>query len=65
MIFVGVPPSDVYHLLEQASCMHEEHWKSALGSMIKVNEGFKIKGSDILSYRGREKQWSSVQDVLQ
>ena len=33
--------------------------------MIKVNEGFKIKGSDILPYRGREKQWSSLQDVLQ
>ena len=33
--------------------------------MIKVNEGFKIKGSDILPYKGREKQWSSLQHVLQ
>eukprot|EP00973_Karenia_brevis_P048034 6665653-Karenia_brevis.AAC.1 len=50
MIFVGVSPSDVYHLLKEASLGDEAHWKSALGSMIKVNEGFNIKGSDILPY---------------
>ena len=43
----------------------DERWKAALQSMIKVNEGFKVKGSDILPYKGREKQWTSLQDVLQ
>eukprot|EP00973_Karenia_brevis_P014391 1960305-Karenia_brevis.AAC.1 len=65
MIFVGVPPSDVYHLLKETSAVDEALWKSASGSMIEVNEGFKTKGSDILPYRGREKQWISLQDLLQ
>eukprot|EP00973_Karenia_brevis_P050470 7004894-Karenia_brevis.AAC.1 len=65
MVSVGVPPSDVYDLLKTTSSEDEALWKSALASMIKVNESFKIRGNDILSYRGRDNQWSSWQDVLQ
>eukprot|EP00973_Karenia_brevis_P013515 1834893-Karenia_brevis.AAC.1 len=41
MVFVGVPPSDVYHLLKATSLADKALWKSALASMLKVNEGFK------------------------
>eukprot|EP00973_Karenia_brevis_P004680 642774-Karenia_brevis.AAC.1 len=44
MVFVDAPPSDVYDLLKTTSLEDEALWKSALASMIKVNEGFKIKG---------------------
>ena len=65
MTFVGVPPSDVYHLLKEASFVDEEHWKSTLQSMIKVTEDFKIRCNDVVPKRGRENQWSSLQHVLQ
>eukprot|EP00973_Karenia_brevis_P026585 3667945-Karenia_brevis.AAC.1 len=65
MISVGVPPSDAYHLLKDSSLGDEALWKSALESMVKVSEGFKIKGRDAPPYRGRGTQWSSLRDVLQ
>ena len=34
-------------------------------SMIKVNEGFKIKDGNVLPYKGRERQWPSLHAVLQ
>ena len=48
MIFVGVPPADLYPALKAATAQHEESWKTALQSMIKVNEDFKTRGNDVL-----------------
>eukprot|EP00973_Karenia_brevis_P041769 5781328-Karenia_brevis.AAC.1 len=64
MLFVGAPPKDVYYLLEKASAMDEEQWKAALRSMITVNEGLKVRGNDVLPFKGREREWPS-QDILQ
>ena len=65
MIFVGVPPKDVYPLLKTAWAEDPHLWARALKSMVAVNEGFKVRGSDILPYKNREKEWASLQVVLQ
>ena len=65
MIFVGVPPKDVYPLLKTACAEDPHRWARALKSMVAVNEGFKVRGSDILPYKNREKEWASLQVVLQ
>ena len=46
MIFVGAPPSDIYPLLKDTACEHEANWKSALQSMVKVNDDFKVRYND-------------------
>ena len=33
--------------------------------MTHVNEGFKVRGSDIMPFTGREKEWLSLSGVLQ
>ena len=65
MIFVGVPPSDIYPLLKETSCQDEMYWNSALQSMIKVNEDFKIRYNDVVPKQRREHQWRSLQQLLQ
>ena len=65
MIFVGVPPSDIYPWLKETACQDETYWKSALQSMIKVNEDFKIRYNDVVPKKGREHQWRSLQQLLQ
>ena len=65
MIFVGVPPSDIYPLLKETSCQDEMYWNSALQSMVKVNEDFKIRYNDVVPKARREHQWRSLQQLLQ
>ena len=65
MIFVGVPPSDIYPWLKATACQDETYWKSALQSMIKVNEDFKLRYDDVVPKKGREQQWRSLQHLLQ
>ena len=65
MIFVGVPPSDIHSLLKETACQDLAYWKSALQSMVKVNEDFKIRYNDVVPEKGREKQWRSLQQLLQ
>ena len=65
MIFVGVPPADLYPVLKAETAQHEESWKTALQSMIKVNEDFKIRGNDVLPKKGRDNQWRSLHQLLQ
>ena len=65
MIFVGVPPSDIYPMLKATAGQDEAYWASALQSMIKVNEDFKLRYNDVVPKKGREQQWRSLQHLLQ
>ena len=65
MIFVGVPPSDIYPMLKATAGQDEAYWASALRSMVKVNEDFKLRYNDVVPKKGREQQWRSLQHLLQ
>eukprot|EP00973_Karenia_brevis_P035808 4941425-Karenia_brevis.AAC.1 len=57
MISVGAPPKDDHNILKNETCIHEDKWTQALQSMISVNEGFKIRGNELLPVKNREREW--------
>ena len=54
-----------YPLLKDTACEDEANWKSALQSMVKVNDDFKVRYNDVVPKKGREHQWRSLQQLLQ